>query len=866
MSGFKQCIINGIKEGLISESQGERLYKNFDEVRDFYQYRKNLTKPEAEKRSAREVYDAMKIEQAEKLRYTLQMRAKMQEIEFDFKNYRNENGEVDMANAYRAYHSQDNWSYKPNIENQANNEAKKAHSLMANLMDQFRYGWGGTQSRLQKANKKLMVKELMGEKTGNQNARDLADAWKQVAEHLRKRANSFGMKILSRKDWGLPQMHDTLSVRSVTKEDWIDYILPKLDLDKMVNERSGLPFNDKTIREALSEVYENISTEGMATFKPGVNRYGKALHNRRLDHRFLAFKNADDWMEYQARFGNPDPYKTMLDHINGMSRDIAMLKILGPNPDATHTWATGMIKKQAAIDAAAEAQGKFKRKKTIIKDSKLRGIKKDQIKVWRNETDRTNTILENTENLFATHKGSLHKPIDGFWGNTFAGLRQILLSAQLGGAAIMTITDFHWSRMTAKFNGLKATKANAKAVQFLAEGMKKDKAMARIAIKLGLGAEMWSATSAVATRYLNDIDAPFWTKRVSDFILRGSGLSHSTQSNKWAFGWMAMGDLAENVNKPFNKLDPNLQSQFKKYGIGEKEWEIIRSTKLYDAGIDEPSMVGKGATFLRPDDIMKRADLDEATREFLTTRLMTWLANETNFAVPTSSLKGRVTLAGNSQPGTIKGEIVASMLMYKNFAITLGMTHLARGFQQVGLAGKAKYLVPMIIGGTVMGALAYELKQIAAGKKPTPPENMNPLTGKGFRYWLNAMVYGGGLGIFGDFLFSDQNRYGGSMAKTLTGPVVNFLDDAVRLTAGNVWELLSGEKTNAGKELAAFIQRYTPGNNLWYTRLVFERIIFDTLEKLLNPDFNSDTRRNVNKLKSRTGQEYWWHPGEISPN
>ena len=39
MSGFKQCIINGIKEGLISESQGERLYKNFDEVRDFYQYR-----------------------------------------------------------------------------------------------------------------------------------------------------------------------------------------------------------------------------------------------------------------------------------------------------------------------------------------------------------------------------------------------------------------------------------------------------------------------------------------------------------------------------------------------------------------------------------------------------------------------------------------------------------------------------------------------------------------------------------------------------------------------------------------------------------------------------------------------------------
>jgi len=836
---YKNCIIKGLKAGLINSEQALKLNKNLDEITDLYQTQKNLTKPEAEKAAAKQVHDAAKIEQAEKLRYTLDMKAKQLEIENTFATYKNQNGEVDMANAYRAYHAQDNWSYLPNIENQANIERFKAHQLFAKELDQFRYGWGGTQTRVQKANKKLMVREIMGEKTGNVNASELAAAWKKVAEHLRKRANFFGMKILSRKDWGLPQMHDTLLVRSISKNDWIEFTLPKLDLDKMVNERTGLPFNDKTIREALSEVYDSIATEGMATFKPGVNTFGKALHNRRLDHRFLAFRSADDWMEYQARFGNDDPFKTMLDHVNSMSRDISMLKILGPNPDATHAWAVGMIKKQAAIDTAAEAQGKFKRKKKIKA---------------RTEQDRTNAILDNTNNLFAYHKGTLHKPVDGFFGNTFAGLRQILTSAQLGGAAIMTITDFHWTRMTTKFNGLPSTKANAKAVKFLSEGMKKDKVMARTAIRLGLGAEMWSAISAVQTRYLNDIDAPLWSKRVSDFVLRGSGLSHSTQSNKWAFGWIGMGHLAESINKPFNKLDINLQKQFTKYGIKSKDWEIIRKTKLYDAGVDEPSMVGKGATFLRPDDIHARADLDFATREYLTTRLMTWLVNETNFAVPTSSAKGRITLAGSAQPGTLKGEVVNSMLMYKNFPITLGMTHLARGFQQQGLKGKAKYLVPMIIGGAVMGSLAYEIKQIAAGKNPTKPEDM------GVRYWLNAMVYGGGLGIFGDFLFQDTNRYGGSLSKTLTGPVISFLGDLINLTVGNVAQLASGEKTNAGKELAAFIQRYTPGTNLWYTRLVIERIIFDTLEKLLNPNYASDTRRKVNQLKSRTGQDYWWSP------
>jgi uncharacterized membrane protein YeaQ/YmgE (transglycosylase-associated protein family) len=733
---------------------------------------------------------------------------------------------------------------------------------MVNVLEQMRYKLGGRQTKLQKANLKLMVKELMGENTGNVNAKQLADAWRETAEHLRKRANSFGMKILTRKDWGLPQLHDTLLVRQSSKADWIDFILPKLDLDKMVNEATGLPFNDKTIREALGGVYDNIATEGMATFKPGTASYGRALHNRRLDHRFLAFKSADDWMEYQTRFGSPDPFKTMLEHINGMSRDIAILKVLGPNPDATHTWALGMIKKQTKIDAAAEAQGKFKRKKVFIKDIKT-GKK---TRILRNEQDRTNGILENINNIYAMHKGTLHKPIDGFFGNTFAGLRQILTSAQLGGASIMAITDFHWTRTTAKFNGLPATKANATALKLLYEGIKKDKPLARTAIRLGLITESWNAIAGVQTRYLNEVESPMLTKRIADAVLRGSGLSHITQSGKWAFGMTIYGELAEQSGKSFNQLNKKLSAQLKKYGIGEKEWDIIRATKLYDAGIDEPTMVGKGATFLRPDDIMARADLDEATREFLTTRLMTFVTNETNFAVPSSSAKGRVTLAGNARAGTIKGEIMNSILMYKNFPITLGMTHLNRGFQQVGFMGKFKYLLPMLIGGTVMGSLAYEIKQVAAGKKPTPAEDTNPLTPKGMKYWLNAMVYGGGLGIFGDFLVADQNRYGGSFSKTLAGPVASFLGDLINLTFGNAKEKLAGEKTNAGRELAAFIQRYTPGSSLWYTRLAFERLIMDTLERLINPDFKKDNRRNIKNLKNRTGQEYWWKPGEISPN
>ena len=156
MSSFKQCIINGVKEGLISESNAERLYKNLDEVKDFYQFRKNLSKPEAEQRAAREVYDAMKIEEAEKLRFTIIQRNKMLEIENVFATYRNANGEVDYANAYRALMAQDNINPLPNVERAVDIERGKAHQLMADLLDKMKYKIGGFQTKNQKTkNRKL---------------------------------------------------------------------------------------------------------------------------------------------------------------------------------------------------------------------------------------------------------------------------------------------------------------------------------------------------------------------------------------------------------------------------------------------------------------------------------------------------------------------------------------------------------------------------------------------------------------------------------------------------------------------------------------------------------------------------------------
>ena len=63
-------------------------------------------------------------------------------------------------------------------------------------------------------------------------------------------------------------------------------------------------------------------------------------------------------------------------------------------------------------------------------------------------------------------------------------------------------------------------------------------------------------------------------------------------------------------------------------------------------------------------------------------------------------------------------------------------------------------------------------------------------------FFAAAFAQGGGLGIFGDFIFSDQNRFGGGLVSTAFGPTGELIDKTVQLTVGNIQEAVKGEETN----------------------------------------------------------------------
>lgn len=804
---FKDCINEGVAEGLIPADRADEINSLFEELEESYNAQMGPG-PAATKASADASIAARAMAVQRKRRMLLQAQAQRQ-MKIDINGYRDG---ADPGMGALALFEQDTISRFPSVMQLQRAIEQRATSMMDQYLATFRRDLIGRTRN--KATMKDLIRELFNENTGSPAARELADAWRNASEYLRKRYNSAGGAIPKRADWGLPQFHSPEKVSAVGFKEWRDYILPRLDVQRMVDEQTGLPFTTERLELALQQVFETIESDGGIKIIPSGQARGRSVATRRQDHRFLVFKNGDGWLEYQQRFGNPDPFDTMMAHISNMSRDIALMERLGPNPTASINWLKQTLQKEGSRTTAGRNLA----------------------------TKRSKQIDE----LYGAVMGNNNAPIDGKWAPRFAGLRQILQAAQLGSASIAALTDLNFQRIARGFNGLPQVGTIQQTLRQIAPLGLEEKG--KLAIRLGLTAEGWSTLAAAQMRYVGDLSGPEITRRVADFVMRASLLSPWTQAGRWAFGMEFLGTLADNAGKGFKDLDPNLRGALERYGIGEDRWDLMRSTPLYEH---------KGAEFLRAEDIAARTDLDPRMAEDLATKLQIMIDTETNFAVPSASMRGRLALTGDVQPGTIPGEVLRSFAMYKNFSITVLNTHIMRGLKLPTAGAKGRYMIGFIVSTTLMGALAMQLKEMAKGRDPMPMDDG--------AFWAAAMLQGGGLGIFGDFLFSNVNRYDRGLAETIAGPVVGFGNDLKNLTIGNLAEVAAGEDTNAAAELVGFASRYTPGASLWYLRLGLERGITDQLRLMVDPDTPQRFRRLESRYRNDRGQDYWWRPGETTP-
>ena len=707
-----KCLPGLVAEGKLSQQQADEAGALFGALQQ--DFRRQFGSQAGDAMASDAALKALAAQATRKRFLAAQTIQARQRIALDLRSYDGGSGgggPIDPRSGAALLGGGDGRASYANVEGRMRAVRARAHALIDGVLAEHSSNLlGEVRSKAQLGD---IVRELFGRDSGNPHARELADGWTRAAEMLRQRFNAAGGDIGKLERWGLPQSHDARAVRAAGYEPWRTEILPRLDRAKMIDQRTGRAFSDEALELALKDVFETIRSDGWAKRNAGGMGAG-SMANRRGEARFLVFKSAEDWLGYSEAFGAGNAFDAMMGHIDGMALDVAMMEVLGPNPDATVDWLKDSLIKSAELDQSPDSKA----------------------------ADRAFGATKQIDRLYDELTGATQRPENRTLALGFSALRSWQTATKLGGAFLSAMSDAAFQASTRKFNGLAAASTLGDYAKLFRPGALEDQ---KLAVRRGLIAEEWSNRTASQNRYLGEELTGEFTRRLAEGVLRVSGLARWTQAGRWAFGMEFLGTLTEQRGVALSGLDPALQRAFGRYGISAGDWDAIRAA---------PTVTDRGADWIDP------PSLPTAQGD----KLLEMIQSETNFAVPVPDLRTRALISSVSPKGTIHGELIKSAFLFKSFGISVLLMHGRRAMEMAGPQA-ARYTTGLVIGTTLMGGLSIMLKDLAAGRDPREADNKE--------FWGAALLQGGGFGIFGDFLKSAENRAGGGIAGSLAGPMVS---------------------------------------------------------------------------------------------
>lgn len=813
-----QCIPGLVEDGTITPERGRRMLAKYEELLRYY--KGQMGDAAAAAQATEKTIEVLTHEAALRKRQELLQVSAQRKVEKDMRAYGGGNGSGPIdGHAAVAKLAPDRKGVGGNAEGLRRAVRARAHAMIASILGDHHTNIAG-QVRM-KAQLFDIVRELFGEDVGNANARELAQAWREASEMLRQRFNRAGGDIGKMENWGLPQSHDTRAIRDAGYAAWRQEIGDRLDRLKMQDAETGLPFSDDAFESALKNVYETISTDGWNNRKPG-GVGGSKLGNRRADARFLQFKSAADWLAYQQKFGVGSPFDAMMGHIDGMSRDIALMETLGPNPTATIKWMKDTITQSAALDKTPKSRA----------------------------PERANAASKQIDRYYAELTGAAGRPESRTIALYFSAYRSINTAAKLGGAMLSALpTDPAFGVVARRFNGLPVVPMIGDYVKYMAAHGSQEQAARLTGI-----ADEWSHRAGGQQRVLGEELTSEVAQRLAEGALRITGLNRFTEAGRWALGMSFLNHITSERSRAFDKLDPRFQRCLQRYGIDSAGWDHIRATPL------EADGSGK---WIKPANVQNHS---------LGDKLYEMIQTEIDYGVPTPDIRTRAFFHSVAPSGTWRGEFMRSAFQFKSFGVGVILQQSHRIMEAATVSGwnAAKYAAGLFIATTIGGALAVQLKALAAGDDPRPM-NDHPLpTGEqvdafqkgktfkatdGQKFWGAAVLQGGGFGIFGDFIGSTQNRMGGGLAGTVAGPMVQDAQDLANIATAK----------HPGWQAARKLRGELPGGTTWYARLAFDRLVTDQLQEQIDPDYRQSWRRMEQRAKQNSTQ-FYWKPGETAPS
>ncbi|MCW2317481.1 hypothetical protein M2322_003040 [Rhodoblastus acidophilus] len=730
---------------------------------------------------------------------------------------------------------------RPSVVTRADALIGEAHGKMEQMLWEFRRKfWSG--KRRGALREENLIDEAFAKSTGDSAAKDYLTAWRAVADGLVDRFNALGGSIRPMDDLSpfggyFPQPREDARILARMGEDrWVEFIKPLLGVQYMRDPLTQQALSPERLDEALRVIYWRKVTDGGLERAPTMQVFGKgALANQRQDHRFLIFKDGDAWRAYDAAMGSNGAYAAMMHHVDGLAKDVAALDVLGPNPAAVVEWMRQFVDQEAARALAGQPslyRGTPGNSRIGRVDSGSGGIKR----LW--DQVRGGSVVDNMA-----------------VADCFQALRNFLMADQLASTAITAaFTDPFQQANARRFAGVPMMRYIAEAVgQIFSEGSKRDVTRAGVIYQdamdhlVGDVRKMGLTTGAVSEA----------SKYLPDRILTWTGLTPFTRVERRAAAHAIMFHAADRAGQTISEIRASgtdglrFAQWLQGFGIGEAEWDRLRAV----GGLNH----GAAGDMLRPIDVFNAAAAsgDDSLRE-LGLRYSEAVHAFQEEATPEGTNRIRAAAKLGTPSGSVIGELIRSSTMYMSFGanILLSLQNAIMHESRAGRRGWA-YMLAAISTLTVGGAVLTQMRALVKGQDPMPVNSPE--------FWLEAFVRGGGGGVWGDYLSADMSRGPATVLAKIPGPAINFGADVLGLVDPRKAFTFSDEQPNRAKTAADFGRKYVPAQNMWWLKPVTQRLLWDQLQAMADPEAYRNWRRREKKLRDDTGQGVWWGPGDIAP-
>lgn len=630
-----------------------------------------------------------------------------------------------------------------------------------------------------------IVRERFGQDTGDALAKQISDKMGNVFETMRERFNRSGGDIGKLDDWGLPQTHNLEKIAKAGKETWVSQSLNLIDRNKYVKE-DGTLYSDKEIKDLLDYAYDTIASDGANKTEIGRQATGggtSKVTSRHSESRVLHFKDADAWLNYQAEFGGM-PFVDLIEaHVNGLSKDIAMVENLGSNPKNAM---------RILMDAAA---------------------KKDYEKGIDHE--KTNKTRNRAQVMFDEFSGG-NAPQSQVLSNLGLAYRSMNVAAMLGGTTISSIADQATVAKTAWVHGMAYRQVFGELIHQLNPASKADREQAR---SLGLATEemlgsiaRWSDDGLTSVQGKSEVLARV-SSNIANQVMRISGLNALTAASKTAFTKMLMDKYGRLTrDKSWADLDEVDRDLLKGTGLSERAWEVMRlADPIEDTKGNQ--LMSSRSIYQIPDEKLKAFGDPKKVRDEVATQLQAHLLDEQGMAVIEAGLRERTWASAGQKKGTPMGEIVKGILQFKSFPTAYLMRHGSRAMAQPTLRGKVVYAVSLAAMMTLLGGLVVQLKEITNGNNPQPMwDSEDPNVA--MKFLSASAVAGGGLSVLGDVVKAGVDPTGRGISDFMVGPLGSDVKAVAGVTVGNAMQWYDGKDTNAANEAYKAIKNKIPAQNL----------------------------------------------------